>query len=187
MSDNNSHIDGDTFSGTRRLAAIAVLTAVTAVFTYIVRVPIAPTRGYINLGDVAIYFTAFTFGPLTALISGGLGPAIADILAGYSQWAPISLVVHGLQGFAVGYLFRLITAKEGEKRHFVVGYLVAGLVGTAIMVGLYLLSGAFMVGFGAAVVEVPGNLIQNAVGLAGGITLTATVRKAYPPVRRYSW
>jgi len=174
--------------GTKRLAAVAVLTAVTAVFTYIIRVPIAPTRGYINLGDVAIYFSAFTFGPLTAMLAGGLGPAIADILAGYSQWAPISLVIHGLQGLAAGYLFRLISGRGGEKRRRnVVGYTAAGAAGTVIMVALYLIAGGFMVGFGAAVVEVPGNLIQNAVGLAGGIALTAAVKKAYPPVTRYNW
>ena len=182
---NKTEQDG---SGTKRLAAIAVLTAVTAVFTYIVRVPIAPTRGYINLGDVAIYFSAFTFGPLTALIAGGMGPAIADILAGYSQWAPITLVVHGLQGFIAGYLFRVITGgREGVKRRLLPGYVAAGAGGTLCMAGLYLLAGSFMVGFGPALVEVPGNLIQNAVGLAGGISLTAAVKKAYPPVSRYSW
>lgn len=178
----------DDRNGTRRIAAVAVLTAVTAVFTYIVRIPIAPTRGYINLGDVAIYFTAFTFGPWTAMLAGGLGPAIADLLAGYSQWAPITLVVHGLQGLAAGYLFRLVGGREGgEHRRRALGFALAGAAGTVIMTGLYLLSGSFMVGFGAAAVEVPGNLIQNAVGLAGGIILTAAVRKAYPPVSRYTW
>jgi len=188
---NSSNSDRENKQGrlnTRRLATVAVLTAVTAVFTYIVRIPIAPTRGYINLGDVAIYFSAFTFGPITALLAGGLGPAIADIIAGYSQWAPITLVIHGLQGLAAGYLFRVVSGRDrGEKGRIIAGYTAAGAVGTTIMVGLYLLAGGFMVGFGAALVEVPGNLIQNAVGLAGGISLTAAVRKAYPPVTRFSW
>jgi len=89
-----------------RIAMAAVLTAVTVVFTFMVRIPIAPTRGYINLGDVAIYFTAFTFGPITALIAGGVGTALADLLAGYGQWAPISLVIHGAQGLTAGLIIR---------------------------------------------------------------------------------
>ncbi|MBN2051343.1 MAG: ECF transporter S component [Spirochaetales bacterium] len=175
-------------NGTKHLAAVAILTAVTTVFTYIIRVPIAPTRGYINLGDVAIYFTAFTFGPLTALFAGGLGPAIADILAGYSQWAPITLGIHGLQGLLAGYLFRLLSRRRSESPSGkAAGYTLGGVAGTVVMTGFYFLAGGLMVGFGAALVEVPGNLIQNAVGLTGGIVLTAAVRKAYPPVERFSW
>ena len=56
-----------------RISSLAILTADSPVFTFAVRVPIAPTRGYLNPGDVAIYFSAFTFGALTALISGVLG------------------------------------------------------------------------------------------------------------------
>ena len=174
----NDNIQKHNTSG--RIAAIAIMTAVTMVFTYVVRIPIAPTRGYINLGDVAVFFTAFTFGPFTALISGGLGPAIADIAAGYSQWAPITFAAHGLQGFAAALVIKAMgTRKIAEP--------VAGLAGTIVMVGLYLLGGAFMVGFGAAAVEIPMNLLQNAVGIVGGFILSHAVRKAYPPVKRLAW
>ena len=91
-----------------------MLTAVTAVFTYLVRIPIAPTRGYLNLGDVAVYFSAFTLGPFTALLSGGLGTALADLLAGYPQWIPISMLVHGLQGLLAA-LVAVIPLKAGGR------------------------------------------------------------------------
>ncbi|MDC7225607.1 MAG: ECF transporter S component [Spirochaetales bacterium] len=174
----NSNEDKKNVSG--RIAAIAVMTAVTMVFTYVVRIPIAPTRGYINLGDVAVFFTAFTFGPFTALISGGLGPAIADIVAGYSQWAPITFAAHGLQGLAAA----LVIKSLGNRK---VAEAAAGLAGMIVMAGLYLAGGAFMVGFAAAVVEVPMNIIQNAVGVFGGFVLSRAVKKAYPPVSRLAW
>ena len=41
-----------------RIASIAIMIAVTAIFTTIIRIPTAPTRGYLNFGDVAIFFTA---------------------------------------------------------------------------------------------------------------------------------
>ena len=163
-----------------RIASIAIMTAVTMVFTYVVRIPIAPTRGYINLGDVAVFFTAFTFGPFTALISGGLGPAIADIVSGYSQWAPITFAAHGLQGFSAALVIKALADRKIAEP-------AAGLVGMVVMVGLYLAGGAFMVGFGAAVVEVPMNILQNAVGVLGGFALSRAVKKAYPPVSRLSW
>ena len=163
-----------------RIAAIAVMTAVTMVFTYVVRIPIAPTRGYLNLGDVAVFFTAFTFGPFTALISGGLGPAIADIVAGYSQWAPITFAAHGLQGFAAALVIKALASRKIAEP-------LAGLAGMVVMVGLYLLGGAFMTGFAAAAVEVPMNILQNAVGVFGGFVLSRAVKKAYPPVKRLVW
>ncbi len=180
-----------------RIVSISILTAVTAVFTLLVRIPVAPTRGYINLGDVAIFFTAFTFGPVTALVSGGLGTAIADLLSGYAQWAPISLIIHGVQGFLAGLIVRTylikvnrdrsgseaeVTFIQQRRRTFaIIG--LAGIVGTVVMAGLYFLAGASMYGFGPALVEVPGNIIQCVVGFTGGFLLNKTVVKAYPPVR----
>jgi uncharacterized membrane protein len=168
-----------------RIATLAVLTAVTTVFTYVVRIPIAPTRGYLNLGDVAIYFTAFTFGPVSALISGGLGTALADLISGYAQWAPISLLVHGLQGLVAALLGGI--ARRGRSGVFNPYWLLGGAAGLVLMCGGYLLSGSFMVGFGAALVELPGNVLQNLAGLAGGIPLAMAVHKAYPPVEEMRW
>jgi len=44
-----------------------------------------------------------------------------------------------------------------------------------------------MYGFGAALVELPGNLLQNVAGLLAGIPLSLAVRKAYPPVAELRW
>ncbi len=89
-----------------RVASIAVLAAVTTVLTRVVQIPTTASN-YINLGDVAIVFTAIVFGPFSAALAGGLGTALADLLSGpYAFWAPISLVVHGLQGLVVGLIVR---------------------------------------------------------------------------------
>ena len=168
-----------------RVALLAILTAVTAVFTSVVKIPIAPTKGYLNLGDVAIYFTAFTFGPVSALIAGGVGTAMADILSPYAQWAPISLLVHGLQGLVAGLIAAIHRGSKG--RVFNLFWLVAAAAGTAVMCAGYLAGGTLMVGFGPALVELPGNLLQNLVGVAGAIPLTIAVHQAYPPVSKLRW
>ncbi len=129
---------------------------------------------------MAVFFTAFTFGPFTALISGGLGPAIADIAAGYSQWAPITFAAHGLQGLAAALVIRAMGTRK-------IAEVAAGLAGMIVMVGLYLAGGTFMDGFGAAAVEIPMNILQNAVGIVGGFVLSRAVKKAYPPVVRLVW
>ena len=152
-----------------KIASAAILTAVTVVMTIAVRIPIAPTRGYINLGDLAIYFTALSFGPAAAFIAGGLGTAIADIISGFSQWAPFSFLIHGLQGLAVGLILKLLLRRENKFSITISGIIIFA-VGTVIMAGA-----------GAAVVEIPGNIVQNLAGIIGGYLLYSAVKKAYPP------
>ena len=168
-----------------RIASIAVLTAITTVFTMIVRVPVTPTRGYINLGDVAIFFTALTFGPFTAFAAGGLGTALADILGGYAQWAPITFFAHGVQGLLVGFLYKVVQ-KESPVQ-FALALLLSFASGTVIMAGTYFLTGGLMYGFGAAATEIPGNILQNVAGVLVGTPLYFAVRKAYPPIDGFNW
>jgi len=176
---------GPTGSVAFRVASLAVLTAITAVFTYLIRIPIAPTRGYLNLGDVAIYFTAFSFGPVSALVAGGLGTALADLLSGYAQWAPISLFVHGLQGLVAGLLAMVpIRRTWGPVEP---AWLIALGGGTVVMCAGYLAAGAVMVGLGAALTELPGNVLQNVAGVIGAVPLTLAVRRAYPPIKELRW
>jgi len=178
-----------------RIAIAAVLTAMTAVFTLMVRVPIAPTRGYINLGDVAIYFSAFTFGPVTALIASGLGTSIADLIAGYPQWAPITFCINAVRGLVTGLIIHGLSrsSKLRVSEQNWAGFFskkkaaAAGTAGMVIMVGLYFLAGGIMYGFPAAAFEIPGNIIQNVVGILLGSLLSLSVYRAYPPVQQLRW
>lgn len=162
-----------------KIASLAILIAVTAVFTLIIRIPVAPTRGYINFGDVAIFFTAITFGPFTALLAGGLGTALADLLGGFVWWVPFTFLAHGLQGLAVGLILR--------NRINIPGILLAFISATIIMAGIYYITAGIMYGFGPALAEIPGNILQNLAGVIVGVPLAAAVRKAYPPIRNYKW
>ena len=178
MSDNENK-SGLTSLPAFKIASLAILIAVTTVFTYVVRIPVAPTRGYINFGDVAIFFTAITFGPITAFIAGGLGTALADLFAGYAQWAPITFFAHGLQGLLVGLILR--------KKINIPGLILSFTAATIVMAGIYYITAGVMYGFGPALAEIPGNILQNVAGVAIGVPLAAAVRKAYPPIQNYKW
>lgn len=158
-----------------RLVVAGVLTAVVAVLTLMVRVPIAPTRGYIHLGDVGVYFAAFAFGPAVGLLAGGLGTGLADILGGYAHWAPLSFLFHGAQGLVAGYL-----ALRGGRG----GHLLGWLLGAIIMIGGYFLAGTAFYGAGPALTEMPGNFLQAVAGGVIGLPLAAAIRRAWPPVER---
>lgn len=163
------------FLDTKMVALIAVLTAVIVVFTILVRIPFAPTRGYITLADVGVYFAAFSLGPIAGGLAGGLGTGLADMISGYPQWMIFSFLIHGLQGIVAGVLGR-----KGKLKNLLLGI----VAGAAVMVAGYFLAGAVLYGTGAAVLEIPGNIFQNAAGGAIGIPLLFAVKKAYPSFGR---
>ena len=159
------------------IALAALLIALTTVFTLVVRVPVPATQGYVNLSDVAITFAGLAFGPWVGLAAGGVGAALADLLGGYSQFALLSLVAHGLEGLLIGWLGR------GRRRVFAM--ILAWIPGAVAMIASYFLGeGLFLTGWPAALAEVPLNAFQVLIGAVVGIPLVLAVRRAYPPVDR---
>ncbi|MGD1818865.1 MAG: ECF transporter S component [Pleomorphochaeta sp.] len=168
-----------------RTSLIAVLTAVVVVFTIIVKVP-TPTKGYLNLCDLAICFIAFTFSPLTAFIAGGLGTCIADIISGYPQWAPISFVVHGVEGLLVALIVKRSAQEISDGVKVSALKVILAMIVCVVIVagGYFLLSAIFMsLGFAAAAAGIPGNIVQSGIGVVAGYALSRAVVKAYPPVQ----
>ena len=155
---------------------MVLMTAIVFVLTRVIQVP-TPVVGYIHLGEVGIFFSALAFGPLVGAVAGGVGTALADLTSPYAQWAIYSLIVHGLEGWLVGWISRRLRGTGGSIAAIVVGGLV--------VVAGYLLAGTILIGFGAALAEVPLNVVQVAAGGVVAIPLYAAVRRAYPPILRF--
>ncbi|MDR2070198.1 MAG: ECF transporter S component [Treponema sp.] len=159
----------------KTISLMAILIAVTAALTLAIRIPFAPTRGYISLADVGVIFAGLALGPVAGFVAGGVGTGLADAIGGYPQWMIASLIIHGLQGLAAG----LIGYRAALPR-MILGF----LAGAVIMVGGYFLAAAFVFGYGIgpAVTESLGNTGQAIAGGLIGLPLVAAVRKAYPPI-----
>ncbi len=161
----------------RRITLTALMAALIFVLTWIPRIPVPGPGGYIHLGDAGIIFAASAFGPWVAMASGGLGTALADLI-GFPQWAVFSLVAHGLQGLAVGLIFRRGLGWASA--------ILATTISVFIVVAGYFGAGIILQGVGAAVAEVPFNVIQALSGSLIGIPLYWAVRRAYPVLENYS-
>jgi uncharacterized membrane protein len=158
----------------RTISLVAILTAVTLVFTLAVRIPFAPTRGYFTLADVGVYFAGFAFGPFIGFVVGGLGTGLADVLGGYAHFAIWSFLIHGCQGLVAGLL--------GYRRGLW-GMLAGWVAGAVVMVGGYFVVEYFLYGLGPAVAEATTvNLPQVAIGGLVGLLLVLAVRRAYPQI-----
>jgi uncharacterized membrane protein len=159
------------------MTLIALMGALIFVLTALARIPIPATGGYVHLGDAAITFTAYAFGPWVAMFAGGMGTAMADTL-GYPQWAVFSLLIHGAQGLAMGWIVR--------KRINTLTVVLSVVVGATIIVAGYFVAGIFLVGVGAATSEVIFNTLQGLSGGLIGVPLYLAVRRAYPPLETRS-
>lgn len=154
------------------LALSSIMAALVAVATFLIQIPVPATGGYINLGDIMIFVSALTFGPIVGGLAGGIGSAISDVISGYLLYAPFTLIIKGLEGAIAGQ----ISNRKAIWRD-VIAVTVAGVE----MVSGYFLAEFFPLRIGwAALAEVPGNLTQIVVGAAVGIPIALILRRRLP-------
>ena len=158
------------------LSIMAVMTALVAVGTLIIRIP-NPMGGYFNVGDVMIFVSALTFNPLVGGFAGGVGSAIADLI-GFPVFVIPTLIIKGLEGFLAG----LITNRKSFFRD-ILAVIVAGgeMIIGYFLVELYPLQW----GLGGALAEVPGNVAQIVMGGLVGIPIALVLRRRLPEVLKH--
>lgn len=157
-------VQANTRSNSVNLAVTAMFIALTYVFTAFVniRLPFAPNGGLIHLGNVPLFIGAILFGKKTGAIAGGIGMGLFDITSGWTAWAPFTVVIVGLMGFAVGSI--------AEKKRGFVWNLAAMLLAALIKVAGYYFAEVVLYGnWVTPFTSIPGNLIQ--VGCAAVIVL----------------
>ena len=152
----------------------AVFTAAVFAATYVIHIPIPQTQGYINLGDTMVLTAGLLLGPYLGLIAGGVGSALADIALGYAHWAPLTLIIKGLEGFIAGYISR--------KCKSLYSYIFSSVLASAEMVLGYFLTELMLYGLGAALVELPGNIFQAISGCIIAVPIAHTVKSKYPQI-----
>lgn len=140
------------------VAFLSMMTPLVTIMTIIVRFPIPATQGYFNFGDSMVILTGIMFGPHIGFLAGGIGSSLADIISGYPHYAPITLLAKGGEGAIVGTLF-----KRFSQRSKTLGYL-SGLVGGTFMIVTYFVFELSFFGLGAALIEIPWNILQCTLG-----------------------
>lgn len=152
---------------TRTLVLTGVLAAMSCGATMALRIP-SPTGGYVNLGDAVVLLGAYLLGPAWGAAAGALGPALADLLAGYAVYVPATLVIKAAMAALAAWLCR----RTGRT-------LAAGIAAEAVMVLGYCLYDGVLAGTPAGGLPgVPGNLIQGAFGAAAFTLLAAALGRS---------
>lgn len=154
----------------KMMVMTALFMALSYVATSLLVIP-TPGGGYLNLGDTIVLLGAYLLGPVYGAAAGGLGSALADLLAGYGVYVPATLVIKALMGAAAALLYRGL----GKKAWAVI---VCGAAAEAIMVVGYCLFESFLAGsLAAGLVGLPANLVQAVLGVAASSLLAGALRK----------
>ncbi|CAM3122386.1 ECF transporter S component [Leuconostoc rapi] len=147
---------------TKQMTILAVIIALNVVLSYIVRIPVPATNGFVNLVEAGIFIAAILGGARQGMIVGGLSGLLLDLLAGYPQWMFFSLVIHGIEGLVVGYF--------GYQKK-TISQIIGLILGSLIMIIGYLLAGAFLYNWTAGIASIIGNVAQSVMGLVVALLL----------------
>ncbi len=145
---------------TKKLVLTALLMALTFVATMFIRIPLP--LGYVNLGDVFVLLSVFILGPVYGTIAGGVGSCLADLI-GYISYAPGTLIIKSAMAL-VAYLIYSLLLKATKKD--IIAEIIGGIAGAIIMAfGYFFYEVLFFETAGVAIINVPWNLLQGAVGV----------------------
>ena len=154
---------------TKTMVKYGMLMALTTVMTMAIQIPTPGTNGYLNLGDMVVFLAALMLGKKGGFIVGGVGSALADVILGYSHYAPITLIVKGLEGYIASTIYE---TRLGQRVP-----IMATTIGGIWMAFGYYFAEIFMYGAKAALASVPGNLLQGIVGAITAVALFAALKK----------
>lgn len=162
-----------------QIAAAAIFAALVLVATAVFPINIPATSGYFNFGETILYIAALFFGPLAGALSGGIGAATADVILGYSHFAPGTLIIKSIEGAIVGLLYLTIQKHIPNQ---IARAIISILCGGIFMVTGYFAYEQIILGYPItiALAEVPFNIIQMIVGLVIAIPIMHIILRVLP-------
>lgn len=186
MIETNKHTSGSSRSeksdNTLIFVTTAMMTAMVMIATTFFKIPNA--MGYIHLGDGFVLLAAIILPKKYACFAGGVGAGLADIYGGYAVWAPWTLVIKIVMVLIVQLFFDFLTKRASNGKHIakIAGIPFAELFAYVLAVlwtvsGYYIAQGFISGNWAAPIADVPGNVLQAAVGSVIAILVSVTLGK----------
>ena len=126
---------------TKLMVITALFTAIMTALTMTITVSLG-AYGYFNLSDMFIYLLATCMPLSSTVFVAGIGCALADMFAGYSQYVLITLIAKSLEAIVVYYLYHKVKAFS----------VLSFAIGALVMMTIYGLGDSFLASSFAAFV-----------------------------------
>ena len=157
----------------KQLAMAGVMAALVFVMTYLPKVHVPITGGYIHLGDGMIFLGAMLLGPV-GIASAAVGSALSDLVGGYMVYILPTFLIKGVMALVAWKLY-----KPGNVLQTALAFILAEVV----MVAGYFAFEAVMYGVAAAAGAIVPNAIQGLGGVVVGILCMLLVPRLEKVVR----
>ena len=145
---------------TKMVAYTGIMTAMVMVATLL---GFSTAQFYFNVGDTVILICAAIFGPIPAMIAGGLGSFFAD-LAIYPATMLFTLFIKAIEGLVFGILFSLIRKYIKNKFLNISLSILSMFFSTFLMMTGYFICQTFFYGtYAAAIIALPMDAVQATV------------------------
>nr|WP_106783163.1 ECF transporter S component [Lysinibacillus timonensis] len=168
------------YSATRNKTFDLIITALLIALVFVstvflnIKLPISANGGLVHLGTAMLFIASILFGPKKGAIAGSVGMALFDIVGGWTLWAPITFVARGLQGFIVG----KIAWSSGRTGNSIALNLIGMIVSMPFMIAVYYVGEGILYGnWIAPMASIPGDLVQNILGLIIAIPVCVVLKK----------
>lgn len=139
-----------------------------------IKLPITANGGLVHLGTAVLFISSILFGPKKGAIAGAIGMGLFDLVGPWVLWAPITFLARGLQGYIVG----KVAWSKGRNGSSLALNLIATIVSIPFMLAVYYLGEAII--FKSWIIpaaSIPGNIVQNVVGLCVAIPVCVVLKK----------
>ena len=186
MLETNKHTSGSSRSekndNTLIFVTTAMMTAMVMIATTFFKIPNA--MGYVHLGDGFVLLAAIILPKKYACFAGGVGAGLADIYGGYAVWAPWTLVIKIVMVLIVQLFFDFLMKRASNGKYIakIAGIPFAELFAYVLAVlwtvsGYYIAQGFISGNWAAPIADVPGNVLQAAVGSVIAILVSVALGK----------
>lgn len=147
----------------RKLVMCALFMSICFVVTRFLSMPLFYTKGYVNLGDVAVIMCAYVLGGWYGAAAAAFGAALSDASLAFYPYVPATFVIKGAMVFVAAFFFE--RGAKSASRAVSSAMIIAGVVlAEALMVAGYFVFESFLYSSVAvAAMSVIGNLVQGIV------------------------
>lgn len=156
----------------KKIIIAAMLSAVIAVATMIIRIP-SPT-GYVNFGDCFVLIVGWLLGPF-GILAAAIGSALADFLSSYTIYIIPTFIIKGCMALCAWTLFKAIS--NGGKKRIAASYITSAVIAEIIMISGYFVFEAIFFNPMLAVQSVLGNVFQGLTGIVAGTLLISVINR----------
>ena len=149
----------------------ALFAALSCVATMLITIP-TPTGGFVHLGDGMALLCGWLLGPIWGALAAGLGGMMADFFSGFPLYAPATFIIKGAMAAIAYFMYKML------KKHHIAALIAGGVIGEIFMIFGYFMYEMTVCGYGfGAIVGVPANGVQGAMGVISGVILIEVVKK----------